>query len=109
MREKSQKQNKLATVHVTTYYPSINSTFTKGHSSIKIMFSAAQNDLAKIAKKKAKNKINLQQCISLHIILSQIKLLQNDAKILKIMFPAAKNDWAKNAKNKAKNKTTLLQ
>ena len=33
--EKSQKQNKLATVPFTTYYPSTNYTFTKRHSSIK--------------------------------------------------------------------------
>ena len=35
MPEKSQKQNKLATVHFTTYYPSTNYTFTKRHPSIK--------------------------------------------------------------------------
>ena len=29
--EKSQKQNQLATVHFTTYYPSTNCTFTKRH------------------------------------------------------------------------------
>ena len=28
-QEKSQKQNKLATVHFTTHYPSINCAFTK--------------------------------------------------------------------------------
>ena len=44
MPEKSQKQNKLATVHFTTYYPVTNYTFTKGHSSIKNMFSATQTE-----------------------------------------------------------------
>ena len=55
------------------------------------MFPAAQNDLAKKCQKKAKNKTNLQHCISLHITLSQITLLQNDTKTLKMMFPATKN------------------
>ena len=55
------------------------------------MFPAAKNDWAKNAKNKAKNKTNLQQCISLHITLSQITRLQNDTKTIKIMFPATKN------------------
>ena len=40
-------------------------------------------------QKKLVTKTNLQQCISLHITLKQIKPLQNDAKVLKIMFLAA--------------------
>ena len=56
-----------------------------------------------------KNKTNLQQRVSLRIVLPKIILLQSDIKTLKIMFPDAKNDWAKKAKNKAKNKTNLLQ
>ena len=55
------------------------------------MFPAAQNDLAKKCQKKAKNKTNLQQCISLHITLPQIIPLQNDTQALKIMLPAAEN------------------
>ena len=41
---------------------------------------------------KAKNKTNLQQCISLHITLPQIIPLQNDTQALKIMFPATQNE-----------------
>ena len=35
MPEKSHNQNKLATVHFTTYYPSTNCAFTKRQQSIK--------------------------------------------------------------------------
>ena len=55
------------------------------------MFPATQNDYAKNARKKPK-KTNLQQCISLHITLTQIMPLQNDTNVLEFMFPAAKND-----------------
>ena len=46
----------------------------------------------KTPEKSQKNKTNSQQCISLHITLTQIMPLQNDAKVLEIMFPAAEND-----------------
>ena len=59
-----------------------------------------------MCQKKAKNKINLQQCISLHITLPQIIRLQNDPQAIKIMFPAAQNDLAKNAREKPKPKQT---
>ena len=36
---KKPKQNKLATVHFTTYYPSINCAFTKRQQSIKNLCS----------------------------------------------------------------------
>ena len=40
----------------------------------------------------AKNKTNLQQCISLRITLPQIIPLQNDTQALKTMVPATQND-----------------
>ena len=43
MSEKSQKQNKRATVHFTTYYPSTNYAFTKNTRELKIVFLATQN------------------------------------------------------------------
>ena len=54
---------------------------------------------------KVKNKTNLQQCISLHITLSQIIPLQNDTQALKIRFASARNDQAKNIFKKSKKKT----
>ena len=92
MPEKSQKQNKLATVHFTTYYPSINYCFTKGHPSIINYVPSCSKWMSQKCKKVAKNKTNLQQCISLHITLPQIIPLQNDTQALKIMFPAAQTD-----------------
>ena len=56
---------------------------------------------------KAKNKTNLQQCISLHITLPQILPLQNDPQALKIMFPAAQNDLAKKCKKKSQKQNKL--
>ena len=75
--------------------------------TLKILFPANQHDSQK-CKKKAKNKTNLQQCISLHITLPQNIHLQKDTKALEILFPATQNDYAKNAR-KAKNKTKLQQ
>ena len=54
--KQSQKQNKLATVYFTSYYPSANLTFTNNAKALNIMFPATQNDQAKNARKKAKNK-----------------------------------------------------
>ena len=48
--------------------------------ALKVMFPATQTNKAKNARKKAKNKTNLQQCISLHITLPQIVPLQNNNK-----------------------------
>ena len=46
---------------------------------------------------KAKNKTNLQHCISLHIAFPQIIALQKDTQALKNTFPATQNDKAKNS------------
>ena len=40
----------------------------------------------------AKNKTNLQQCISSHITIPKIIRFQNNTQELKIMFPATQND-----------------
>ena len=115
--EKSQKQNKLATVHFTTFYPATNYTFTKRHPGIKNYVPSYskwlsqkcqkkgqnQNKLAKVhfttcypstnyAFKKAKCKTNLQQRVSLRITLPKIIPLQNGTKESKNIFPATQND-----------------
>ena len=92
MPEKDQKLNKPTAVHLTTYYPATNCTFIKGHPSIKNYVPSCSNWLSQKCQKVAKNKTNLQQCISLHITLPQIIPLQNDTQAIKIMFPAAVND-----------------
>ena len=69
---KSQKQNKLATVHFTIYYSSTNYTFTKGHSSIKNYVSSYSKWQSQKWPKKAKTK---QTCNSaFHYILLFYKL-----------------------------------
>ena len=57
-------------------------------------------------EKKAKNKTNLQQCISRQFTLQQIMHLQNDTKVLETIFPTAKNEKAKNAWKGQKTKET---
>ena len=80
MPEKSQKQNKLTTVHFTTYYSSKNYTFTKRHQSIKNYVPSCSKWLSQKCQRKAKTKTNLQQCISLHITLSQITIYKTILK-----------------------------
>ena len=58
---------------------------------------------------KAKNKTNLQQRVSLRIILPKIIPLLNDTRALRIMFPATQNNKAKNARKKPKTKTNLQE
>ena len=43
MPEKSQKQNKLATVHFTPYYAFTNYTLQNDTKTLKIMFPATKN------------------------------------------------------------------
>ena len=52
--EISQKQNKLATVYFTTYYPATIYTFTKRHSSIKNYVPSYSKWLSQSCQKKAK-------------------------------------------------------
>ena len=60
-------------------------------------------------QKKAKNKTNLQQYISLQFTFPQIIPLQNDTRALNIMFPAAQNDEAKNAKKPKQNELATVK
>ena len=73
------------------------------------MFPATQNDYAKNVRKKAENKTNLLQYISLQFTFPQIIPLQNDTQALNIMFPAAQNDEAKNAKKPKQNKLATVK
>ena len=103
---KSRKQNKPATVHFTNYYPSTNYTFTKRHTSIKYYVPSYSTWLRQKCQKKAKNKTNLQQYISLQITLPQFVPSQNDTEALKIMFPAAKVTKPKMPEKSQKQKPT---
>ena len=100
---------KPATVHFTNYYPSTNYTFTKRHTSIKYYVPSYSKWLRQKCQKKAKNKTNLQQYISLQFTFPQIIPLQNDTQALNIMFPAAQNDEAKNAKKPKQNKLATVK
>ena len=54
MLEKSQKHNKLATVHFTTYYLSTNCAFTKRQQSIKNYVPSDSKRLSQNNGRKAK-------------------------------------------------------
>ena len=109
MPEKGQNQNKLATVHFTTYYPSTNYTFTKRHPSIKNYVPSYSKWLSQKCQKKSQKQNKLATVHFTAYYTSTNYTLTKRHSSIKNYVPSYSKSLSQKCQKKAKNETNLQQ